>query len=143
MNTKEIGNLTELQCITALYSLGCDISIPFGNSQKYDLVMDYNDKLYKVQVKHAKDKIVNDEIVGFSFRTRWQGHNSTGYTNHKYAKNEIDFFATYHRDRVFLIPMEECSGDVKTIRYDMPKNNQMKRINFAKDYLAEEILKRL
>ena len=32
MNSKEIGNLTELQCITALYALGCDVSIPFGNS---------------------------------------------------------------------------------------------------------------
>ena len=52
-NTKEIGNLTELQCITALYELGCDVAIPFGNSQKYDLIMDYKGKLYKVQVKHA------------------------------------------------------------------------------------------
>lgn len=31
-NSKEIGNLTELQCITGLYELGCDVSIPFGNS---------------------------------------------------------------------------------------------------------------
>ena len=48
-NSKEIGNLTELQCITGLYELGCDISIPFGNSQKYDLIMDWKGKLYKVQ----------------------------------------------------------------------------------------------
>ena len=31
-NSKEIGNLTELQCITGLYELNCDVSIPFGNS---------------------------------------------------------------------------------------------------------------
>lgn len=143
MNSKEIGNLTELQCITGLYSLGCDISIPFGNSQKYDLIMDYKNKLYKIQVKHAKDKIINDEVVGFTFKTRWQGHNSNGYTNHTYVKEEIDFFATYHQNKVFLIPIEECSGIEKTIRYDIPKNNQLLRINFAKDYLAEVVLKRL
>ena len=34
-NTKQVGNLTELQCATKLYELGCRISIPFGNSEKY------------------------------------------------------------------------------------------------------------
>lgn len=142
-NTKEIGNLTELQCITALYELGCDISIPFGNSQKYDLIMDYNGKLYKVQVKHSIDKITDEVLTHFSFKTRWQSHNTTGYSQKKYTKDDIDFFATYHQGRVFLIPIEECSGDEKTIRYVPPKNNQRKGINFAEDYYAEEVLKKL
>lgn len=30
MNTKQIGNLTELQCVTRLYELGCKISISYG-----------------------------------------------------------------------------------------------------------------
>lgn len=142
-NTKEVGNLTELQCITALYELGCDISIPFGNSQKYDLIMDYKGKLYKVQVKHAKDELTDGVITHFSFKTRWQGHNSTGYTQTLYTKDDIDFFATYHQGHVFLVPIEECSGASKTIRYVPPKNNQRVGINFVEDYLAEEVLKRL
>ena len=48
-NTKKIGNLTELQCITKLYELGFAVSIPFGNSEKYDAIIEKNDKLYKVQ----------------------------------------------------------------------------------------------
>ena len=138
-NTKEIGNLTELQCITALYELGCDISLPFGNSQKYDLIMDYQGQLYKVQVKHANEH----EDTHFSFRTRWQGHNTSGYTQTSYTKKDIDFFATYCRGQVYLVPVEECSGAEKTIRFVPPKNGQVKGINFAKDYLAEEVLKRL
>ena len=78
-NSKEISNLAELQCITGLYELGCDISLPFGNSQKYDLIMDYKGKLYKVQFKHSKDEYTLGEITHFSFSTRWQSHNTTGY----------------------------------------------------------------
>lgn len=139
MNSKEIGNLTELQCITALYALGCDVSIPFGNSQKYDLIMDYKGKLYKVQVKHA------NEVEGeyFTFKTRWQGHNTSGYTQTSYTKEDIDLFATYCQNQLYLIPVEECSGALKTIRFIPPKNGQIKGVNFAKDYVAEEVLKRL
>ena len=142
-NTKEIGNLTELQCITGLYELGCDISLPFGNSQKYDLIMDYKGKLYKVQIKHAKDEYTLGEVTHFSFKTRWQGHNANGYTQTSYTKDDIDFFATYHRGKVYLIPVEECSGATKTIRYVPPRNGQRIGINFAEDYLAEEVLKKL
>lgn len=138
-NTKEVGNLTELQCLTGLYELGCDVSIPFGNSQKYDLIMDWQGKLYKVQVKHAKDN--NGEF--FTFNTRWQSHNRTGYTQVTYTKADIDFFATFYKGEVYLIPIEECSGASKTIRFIPPKNGQIKGVNFAKDYLAKEVLKKL
>ena len=138
-NTKEVGNLTELQCLTGLYELGCDVSIPFGNSQKYDLIMDWNGKLYKVQVKHAHDH--DGEF--FTFKTRWQGHNAAGYTQTKYTKEDIDFFATFYNGHIYLVPVEECSGAEKTIRLVPPKNGQVKGINFAKDYIAEEVLKKL
>lgn len=144
-NSKEIGNLTELQCITGLYELGCDVSIPFGNSQKYDLIMDYKGKLYKVQVKHAAEK--TDETGGvithFVFKTRWQSHNSNGYKQNSYSEEDIDFFATYCQGKVFLIPVEECSGAEKSIRFTPTKSGQVKGINFATQYYAEEVLSHL
>ena len=142
-NTKEVGNLTELQCITGLYELGCDISIPFGNSQKYDLIMDYKGKLYKIQVKHSKDGFTDGKLTHFSFKTRWQGHNSAGYTQTSYTKDDIDFFATYHQGKIYLVPVEECSGATKTIRYTPPRSGQIKRINFSQNYLAQEVLNKL
>lgn len=139
-NSKEIGNLTELQCITGLYELGCDISIPFGNSQKYDLIMDWNNQLFKVQVKHSSK---DNENTYFSFKTRWQGHNSSGYTQTSYTKDDIDFFATYFDGNVYLIPVEQCSGAEKRLRLKPTKNGQIKGVNFAKDYLAKEVLKKI
>ena len=143
MNSKQVGNLTELQCITALYELGCDISLPFGNSQKYDLIMDYQNKLYKVQVKHANEHWEENVLTHFEIITRWQGHNASGYTQTSYTKEDIDLFATFCQGKVYLIPIEECGGALKNIRFVPPKNGQVKGINFAKDYIAEEVLKRL
>ena len=61
------------------------LSNSFGNSQKYDLIMDYKGKLYKVQVKHANEH----EDTHFDFKTRWQSHNSTGYTQTSYTKHNL------------------------------------------------------
>ena len=80
LNTKEIGNLTELQCMTRLYELGCSISVPFGNSDKYDLIMDINDKLYKVQIKHSSEYLDDlGDIAYIKFKCTWQSHNTKGY----------------------------------------------------------------
>ena len=144
MNSKEIGNLTELQCITYLYSLGYDVSIPFGNSQKYDLILDCKGHLYKVQVKHANTHYnENGEADSFCFKVRWQGHNTKGYTNTRYSKEDIDFFCTFFDGKAYLVPVEESSGALKTLRLITPKNCQIKNINFAEDYLADKILERL
>jgi hypothetical protein len=60
-----------------------------------------------------------------------------------YTEADIELFATFCQNKLFLIPVTECSGTVKNIRFKAPKNGQIKGINFAKDYLAEEILKKL
>ena len=104
-NTKKLGNLTELQCMTYLYGLGYSISVPFGNADKYDLILDINDKLYKVQIKHSseyKDELGETEYI--KFKCTWQSHNTSGYTRTQYKENEIDFFATFYEGKCYLVP---------------------------------------
>jgi hypothetical protein len=108
VDTKYIGNLTELQCITRFYELGYPISIPYGDSEKYDFIIDVNGRLYKLQCKHANPKYnENDEVETLSIQTRWQ----TGYTkskpskNHKYSKEDIDYFVTHYNGKNYLIPV--------------------------------------
>lgn len=142
-NTKRIGNLTELQCATRLYELGCAVSIPFGNSEKYDLIVDWNNKLYKVQVKHANVHTNElNEVDCIKFKCRWQGHNSTGYNENRYTAEDTDYFATFYNEECYLIPQDECSNE-KILRVIPPKNGQVKGISFLDKYKAEEILKQL
>ena len=143
LNTKEIGNLTELQCMTRLYELGCSISIPFGNSDKYDLIMDINDKLYKVQIKHSSEYFDDlGDIAYIKFKCTWQSHNTKGYLRQRYNANEIDFFATFYNGECYLIPQNECSNE-KILRIKPPKNGQRKGISFLEDYKAKEIISKL
>ena len=142
-NTKHIGNLTELQCATRLYELGCPVSIPFGNSEKYDLIIDVNNKLYKVQCKHCSECFdSNGELECIKFKTTWQSHNSKSWTLFKYTKEEVDFFATFYKGECYLVPQTECSNE-KRLRIKPPKNNQLIGVSFLKDYTAEERLKKL
>lgn len=143
--TKEIGNLTELQCITRLYELGCAVSIPYGDSEKYDFIIDINHHLYKLQCKHSNIHINEDGIEdSISINTNW----TSGYTKNKpavrckYTKDDCDFFVTFYKGKTYLIPTEECSLQ-KTLRILPPKNNQKKGINFLEDYEDEEVLKSL
>lgn len=142
-NTKKLGNLTELQCMTYLYGLGYSISIPFGNADKYDLILDINDKLYKVQIKHSSEYVdVNGETEYIKFKCTWQSHNTQGYARTKYQTNEVDFFATFYNGQCYLVPIEECSAE-KILRIKSPKNNQRKGISFLEEYTAEEVISRL
>ena len=142
-NTKQVGNLTELQCATRLYELGCAVSIPFGNSEKYDLIIDVNGKLYKVQCKHSSEYYdTTGELEYIKFKTTWQSHNANSWAQFKYTENEVDFFATFYNGECYLIPQNECSTE-KRLRIKPPKNGQTKGVAFLKDYKAKERIKAL
>lgn len=143
MNTKQIGNLTELQCITYLYGLGYDISIPFGNANKYDLIMDVDGKLYRVQCKHSSEYCdETGEVEYIKFKATWQSHNTKGYLRKKYTTEDVDFFATFYQNKCYLIPVRECSFE-KILRLKNPKNGQTKGVSFLSDYLAEGVISKL
>lgn len=145
MDTKHIGNLTELQCITRFYELGFPVSIPYGDSEKYDMILDISGNLYRLQCKHAKVHKNEENLIDYiTIKTTWQ----SGYTKHssykrnQYTKKDCDYFVTYYEGRNYLIPVEECSNE-KNLRILKPKNNQIKGINFLKDFVDEEVLKKL
>lgn len=142
-DTKYLGNLTELQCITRFYELGYPISIPYGDSEKYDMILDVNGKLYRLQCKHATPHINQDNIIEFiTIRTVW----SSGYTKNKpstrnkYSKEDCDYFVTHYEGKNYLVPVEQCSNE-KNLRIIPPKNGQIKGINFLKDFVDEEVIK--
>lgn len=145
MDTKQVGNITELQCITRFYELGYSVSIPYGDSEKYDFILDVNGKLYRLQAKHANIHINKDDQIDYiTLDTTWQSGYTKGvpYKYHKYTSNEIDYFVTHFEGKNFLVPVTECST-MKTLRIIKPKNNQIKDINYLKDYMDEEVLKTL
>lgn len=143
LDTKRIGNSTELNCIAYLYDCGCEILLPYGDSQKYDFVIDYNKCLYKIQCKSANPTYKEDGTIDYiSFKTSWESGRQARTRVH-YTKNDIDFFATFYDGQCYLIPVEETASTIKIVRFAFPENSQAKGITFAKDYIGKDVLQRL
>lgn len=133
INTKHRGALTELQVLTYLFGLGYQVSIPFGDNARYDLVLDIDNKLYKIQVKSAS-KTPNEGVYKIDC-SRMRVNRGENVRKH-YSSEEVDFFATMINEKCYLIPQSEVS-DSKYLRFVPPKNGQTKGITFAVDYEAE------
>ncbi len=107
------GQIIELKVQEELLRYGFDISIPSYNASKYDLIADTGLELLKIQVK----KSISNSFSSFTFSCTTQNIRSSTKAKHKYAKEEIDYFATVWKDKVYLIPVDETSTQ-KTIQFD-------------------------
>lgn len=108
------GQLIELKVQEELLRFGFDISIPNYNASKYDLIVDIGKELLKIQVKKSLGK--TEHSFQFSCTTQNVRSNSDN-SKHKYTKEEIDYFATVWKGKVYLVPVDETSLS-KTLRDD-------------------------
>ena len=139
MNTNTIGKITELKVLTYITELGYSASVPFGDKDRYDQIWDINGKLLRIQIKTSRWKNEQQKAISFSCKSSYARRNCT--KQHMYTKEDIDYFATYWNNKVYLIPVEECSAE-KTIWFGQPANGCTK-CSFAKDYEVEEVLKKI
>ncbi|HEY4433318.1 MAG TPA: group I intron-associated PD-(D/E)XK endonuclease, partial [Candidatus Cybelea sp.] len=53
-NTKAVGDLSEAVVLAELIQAGYKVSLPFGEGQRYDLILDNEGVLSRVQVKTGR-----------------------------------------------------------------------------------------
>lgn len=129
INTKDIGEKSEAIILSDLLIKGYHVSIPFGNNQRYDLIVDDGKKLYKVQCKTGR--YVRGGIV---FNTC----STNGFTGKvKHYNGEIDFFLVYspYNNCIYKVLVQDSTLRSMLLRIDLPKNNQSKKTKWANDYL--------
>lgn len=114
------GQLIELKVQEEFLRYGFDISVPNYNASKYDLLVDIGEELLKIQVK----KSLGQTEHSFSFSCTTQNVRSNSKSKHKYTKDEIDYFATVWKNKVYLVPVEETST-MKTLRDDGSSDNYL------------------
>ena len=105
------------------------MAIPFGNNQRYDLVVDTGKKLVRVQVKTGKLK--NGCVV-------FRSCSSNGFTHeHKGYRGQIDAFAVYcpQNECVYLVPVEAVGAGTTHLRLDKPICRQKCNVRWAKDFV--------
>lgn len=140
MNSKQLGNITEVQVMLGFLQLGYNVLTPYGDCERYDFVADVNGKFVKIQVKSSK---VSDDGTKFSFNTASTHYSDGKCVHHAYSKEDIDYFATVYNNQIYLIPVEECSSRLQSLRLIATKNGQTRGVKWAKDYRLEEVIKEL
>jgi PD-(D/E)XK nuclease superfamily protein len=98
----------------------------------YDLVLDVNDILFRVQVKWAPR--IGDVIV---LRCYSNCRSRAGNVRRLYSPDEIDAYAAYcpELDKNYFLPMSEFIGQQHIqLRLAPARNNQRRGIVWAKEY---------
>ena len=108
LNSKQIGNITEIKCMLAFLEQGYNVLTPYGDCERYDFVADIKGNLVRIQVKTSK---LARRGNGFNFSMRSSNRQNGAILHHRYTKEEIDFFATYYQDKCYLVPVEECGAE--------------------------------
>ena len=127
-NTSLIGEISETQILSKLISLGYSVSIPYGNSQRYDLIVD-NGILFRVQCKTGRIK--NGALIFKAFSI-----NCSDYINKNYC-GQVDVICVYCPDnnKIYWVPMKFV-GKKKVIylRVEKTKCNRVKGTTPASDF---------
>ena len=135
---KVIGEKTQAIVLTEFIKKNIPISIPFGDNQRYDYIIDVNGNLYKIQVKTASYK--NGSI---SFSTSSSSIHRGG--KRKNYKGQVDYFAvySYETNEVYLLEVDELGNREAKLRLEPTKNNQKINIRYAKDYCLDIMLSKM
>lgn len=112
MSTKEKGDLAVAKAIAYFVEQGCEVLLPIGDKKKYDLVIDYEGQLLKVQCKYSSAKRRNGS---FEVQLRVCGGNS-GRVIYRYEKTDFDFLFVHTEDKKsYLIPSNELTNSTITV----------------------------
>jgi len=137
MNTKTKGNKAESVILAEFIKNNIPVSLPFGDNEKYDLVIEINGVFKSVQVKYGQFK---NECVVSDLRYRI-GKNRVAYSTYT---DKVDLIAIWCEalNECYLIPVA-LFQDRKFchLRVNPPKNNScVSTVVWAKDYRFAEIL---
>lgn len=132
---KAKGDLAELMVASDLRRRGYKVAIPYGEDWDYDLVIERQGRLERVQVKHT-------ESDGRVIAVKCCSHSLTGgriRQTKRYTAAIIDWLAVYDRttDRCYYIPARELGDGRRELRLRVSpaRNNQRTKIRLAADYV--------
>ena len=112
----------------------------FGN-ERYDLIVDLDGELERVQVKTAYDHHQRGDTVVVGFESTVYQSNGTPKKTY-YQADEIDSYIVYcpKRDSTLYVPFEETPRTQMSFSFrgkDRYNSHNRKAIHFAEDYEIE------
>ncbi|MCU4744028.1 group I intron-associated PD-(D/E)XK endonuclease [Halobacteria archaeon AArc-m2/3/4] len=117
MNTKQTGDETEAKIIAALISRGYSVSIPFGDNDRYDLILETGTELHRVQCKTGW---IEDDVVRFKTASKTTSDGQVEMTDYD---GEIDAFGVRCKDNdaLYWVPLKDAGKKSTYLRLTEPK----------------------
>lgn len=111
-NPKGVGERSEAKILAAMVNAGFAVSLPFGNNQRYDMIIDTGKDLLRAQCKTGR-------LRSGSVRFNTCSANGFTYVKRNYA-GQIEVFLVYcpGTDKVYMVPVEQCANRVTSLRLD-------------------------
>lgn len=133
MTPTQVGDIANAEVVAALLKRGETVLLPVGDGLRYDVGVERDRGLIRVQSKSGVLK--NGSIV---FRTNSTRLVSNGVKRETY-KGQADYFGVYcaEADEVYLVPVHECGNQSGALRLKPPRNGQAKGVRWARDYRAD------
>jgi hypothetical protein len=112
-----------------LIEAGWSVSIPFGYNDKYDLVVDDGDSLYRIQCKTAW----RNKAEAIRFNTHSQTTKDGDYHEATYEGGADAFLVRFpETEQLYWVGVDEASGQKMELRFDAAIDHPS--INWAADY---------
>ena len=134
--TKKKGAIAETKVLAYLTERDFNVSVPWGEDIRYDLVSEKNGVFKRVQVKYITPK--NGRLDVFP-------RSANNWNTIKYTSENIDVMAIYNpkSGRIYFIPITVFPDNSKINLRLLPcKNNQEKNIIWASEFEDTDILEK-
>lgn len=131
------GITTELQVAQKFIEAGYIVSVPYGNNSRYDLIVDTDNKLYRVQIKHAS---LNDN-GSYTIDTCNKVATATQRKIKYYTKEDIDCIASIIENQLVILPIDFIENTrSKTMRVTLPEKGATSHCNLIQNYTMEKYI---
>jgi hypothetical protein len=131
-DTSGVGEISRLQIISVLARRGKQILLPIGDHLRYDLVIDDEGTILRVQCKTGR---LRNGVVMFATCSVDSRRKEGGCVRRNY-RDEVELFGVYcpDNDKCYLVPVEKVGPNQGFLRVVPPRNGQKTRIYWAEDF---------
>jgi hypothetical protein len=136
---KDIGDQSTLAIMYGLRGAGYEVSLPFGENTRYDLVIDDGARLARVQCKTGRLRL---GAVVFKTSSSYGHHPNPRVLSRDYL-GEVEFFAVFCPETrgVYLVPIADLpTRSAASLRVEPTRNSQKRRIRHAAPYEIAQMI---
>jgi len=138
------GRRTEATVTSRLIDRGVSVFTPAFDADRYDLVIDRDGDLQRVQVTTASDHHARDETIVVEFDSTVYDSDGTPRKTY-YTRDELDAYVVYYEptDATLFVTFEETPRTQMNFSLGDPGEyceHNRKAIHFVEDYTLDERL---